>query len=326
MDLYGLEPLIHRIVWPIVGVTLGAAVALKFFRRRDSLFKMAALNPDYGLAKQLLFWMAVLIPVIYFVEFGSIAWTDYKPSLDKEGFDKFLEISKLPILLLSLSIPLTALVAKLHSTAQTARQIEKNKHELFYLHRKEFTAYYQQIGITKYWAGFTATFSINPRIHGRLFKGEVSEGTPKLRVDVVDRLIGQLNSARKLLVETLTESDVYAASSSYIQFSRLVLKLTHFFNIRDVEEVLEATGVKVPGATDLYLPGTNPRRVADVYLVLENYLIAAVEFAGYEEGRRLMLYDKGEFKRILAANIDERIITNVTSAILSGAVVEQMGT
>lgn len=316
MALIELEPLIHLIVWPIVGVTVAAAIALKWFRKRETFFKLAALNPDYGLAKQLLFWMAILIPLVYFVEFGLIVWSDYKPSLDKAGFDTFIEISKLPVLLLSLAIPLTALVAKLHSTAQTARQIEKNKHELFYLHRKEFTSYYQQIGDTNYWGEFKATYKINPRIHGRLFQGEVADGTPTLKADVIDKWIDQLKKIRKHLEDTLNSSSVTEGHAHYIQFCRRVLTLTHFFSIRDIEEMLESKGVLIPGEGELRTVGLNTRRAADVCTVLEGYLIAAVEFSGYEKGKELMRYDKGAFKRLIACHRDDRVIGEITNLIL----------
>lgn len=58
-----------------------------------------------------------------------------------EGFNKFLEISKLPLWLLAIAAPFSVVVARAHGTAQTAYQINeleiKNNQENYYRHRDD---------------------------------------------------------------------------------------------------------------------------------------------------------------------------------------------
>jgi len=71
---------------------------------------------------------------------GFICWREYDLKLDADGFNKFIEISKLPLGLLSLSIPFGVVVNNIHRTIQTDKQIKeaerKNKADGFYSHRK----------------------------------------------------------------------------------------------------------------------------------------------------------------------------------------------
>lgn len=82
-----------------------------------------SLNPETGLDKQLIFWVAILLPITLSLILGFNVWCGYVLSFDTEGYSTFLNISKLPIAVSSLSIPLGVLVGKLHSAKQTARQI-----------------------------------------------------------------------------------------------------------------------------------------------------------------------------------------------------------
>jgi hypothetical protein len=86
-----------------------------------------SLDPDYGLEKQFIFWVAVLLPILIAVALGIPVWIEYCFVFNSEAYGKFLEISKLPIGLSSLSIPLGVLISRLHSAKQTARQIENTQ-------------------------------------------------------------------------------------------------------------------------------------------------------------------------------------------------------
>ncbi|EPF7603088.1 hypothetical protein ACSVJ5_004329 [Vibrio vulnificus] len=89
--------------------------------------KIFSLNPDYGLDKQVLFWLAVLLPIAIAVGLGIPVWIEYSLAFNAEAYDNFLKISRLPIGLSSLAIPLGVLVGRLHSAKQTARQIENTQ-------------------------------------------------------------------------------------------------------------------------------------------------------------------------------------------------------
>lgn len=102
-----------------------------------------------SLLRQGLFWWAIIVPVLSFFYFGYFAWSGYTVSLDSEGFNQFVSISKLPIGLLSLSIPLVAIVVGAHRSIQTREQIEsttdqiaitkkKNSLDEYYAREKNF--------------------------------------------------------------------------------------------------------------------------------------------------------------------------------------------
>ncbi|WP_064120843.1 hypothetical protein [Pseudomonas fluorescens] len=93
------------------------SLALKFF----------TLDPNTGLENQILFWLAIGIPALIAILLGIPVWLPYAFSFTPEGYSKFLEISKLPIGILSLSIPLGVLIGKLHGAKQTAAQIQNTK-------------------------------------------------------------------------------------------------------------------------------------------------------------------------------------------------------
>lgn len=77
-----------------------------------------------SLGHQPLFWIAMVLPVALFLIFGYLSWIGSSPQWDSKGFSHFIEISKLPLGLLTLAIPFTALVTSMHRSIQTAKQIE----------------------------------------------------------------------------------------------------------------------------------------------------------------------------------------------------------
>ncbi|ELY2674686.1 hypothetical protein FZI57_20290 [Cronobacter sakazakii] len=95
---------------------------------------------EQPLFKQKLFTAALIIPLVSFLTFGAIAWIGHKPQLDAEGLNNFIEISKLPLAMLSLAVPLGVVVNNIHRTIQTSAQIReaqrKNKNDFFYSHQK----------------------------------------------------------------------------------------------------------------------------------------------------------------------------------------------
>ncbi|WP_413510456.1 hypothetical protein [Serratia liquefaciens] len=92
------------------------------------------------LSKQWLFWLSILIPLLISLILSIPLWLQTKINLSADGYDNFLRVFKLPIGVLSLSIPLVAIVAHIHRTIQTAKQIEltnqKNTTDRFFSHNK----------------------------------------------------------------------------------------------------------------------------------------------------------------------------------------------
>lgn len=296
------------IILPIllVGLVAGSflwAVILKETGKRESLGNIISLNPNYGLAKQLLFWLSIVTPIIYFFAFGLFAWQGHSVSLTKSGFDTFIELSKMPFALASLSIPMTALVAKLHSTAQTAKQIglasrqikiaeTKNNHDLFYSHRKEFVSFYDVVGELVWLDEFRTAYKIDPRIHARLFKGEPATGIPVLKYEYVDHAITKLRSAETLLSKIIMHDEprLDDAHTSFVDFSRDMFYLIRLFGIKDLSEQIIKCSIYMP-YSDVKgqrhyqaCAGTSTQQAVAIYRCVKSYLLSAVEFAGYHEG------------------------------------------
>lgn len=89
-----------------------------------NIFHELTLNPEQGLHLQPLFWFSILTPFAVFLSFGVYAWEGFQLDFSYDGFENFIRLSKLPLGLLGLSLPLAVLVSRLHSTVQTATQIE----------------------------------------------------------------------------------------------------------------------------------------------------------------------------------------------------------
>ncbi|EFF0242258.1 hypothetical protein G3P84_002153 [Escherichia coli] len=114
--------------------------------KNNNYFEMT----EERLTKQNLFKQSIRIPIISSLYFGIFSWMGHSPQFDADGFSNFIEISKLPIALLSLSIPFVAIVANIHRTIQTENQIrktqqqidlvtEKNRSDAYYAHLKNYS-------------------------------------------------------------------------------------------------------------------------------------------------------------------------------------------
>lgn len=102
-------------------------------------FKFLQLN-ERKLSEQWMFWLSISIPLALSITLSIPLWLQTKINISAEGYDNFLQIFKLPIGVLSLSIPLVAIVAHIHRTIQTAEQIQttrrKNAADSFFSHHK----------------------------------------------------------------------------------------------------------------------------------------------------------------------------------------------
>lgn len=301
------------ILLPPIGWAVLIAPYLKKQRPLDSWRNVLfMLNPEHGLGSQTLFWLVVLAPLTYFVIFGAFAWKGYDVSLNADGFKQFIDISTLPIALLSLSIPLTALVTYLHSTAQTAKQIEKNEHELFYLHRREFIFYFEQIGATTLYDVFKVEFRISPRIHGQFFKGEVKEGIPLLDTCKVDELVGKFKEAERCLAQVLTEPHSDETHQAYFTFCENVNRLINFLAIRDLKLHVETNSYLMswPGAEgrEVQSIGWRADHAIAAFDCLRVYLNNILHFSTYKKGLQdLYKDDRSVVKLCLSEGADDKI-------------------
>ncbi|MFO3907196.1 hypothetical protein AAHD62_22155 [Enterobacter hormaechei] len=92
------------------------------------------------LTHQPLFRAVIIIPIVSFFLIGGVAWSGHSIQLDENGLNNFLNISKLPLAVLSLTLPFGVIVNNVHRTIQTDRQIKeaerKNNLDRYYAHRK----------------------------------------------------------------------------------------------------------------------------------------------------------------------------------------------
>ncbi|EGN3778275.1 hypothetical protein IH024_003580, partial [Salmonella enterica] len=111
---------------------------------------------EKNLLKQKLFWLSIGIPVFSFCYFGMFAWWGKTPVLSANGYARFYEISKFPLMLLASSVPLGAIVNNIHRTIQTETQLSrtesqiemikiKNKSDSFYAHQKSYADIFKTV-------------------------------------------------------------------------------------------------------------------------------------------------------------------------------------
>ncbi len=106
-----------------------------------------------NLFNQELFWIAILTPAFSFIYFGFFSWLGHVPQVDSKGMGNFLEISKLPLILLASAVPLGAIVTNLHRTYQVEAQIKtaeaKNLLDGYYAHNKYHVECFSKINISR---------------------------------------------------------------------------------------------------------------------------------------------------------------------------------
>lgn len=111
---------------------------------------------EKNLLKQPLFIASIAVPFQMFILYGFWAWNGHALDFTSEGFNRFLDISKLPLLMLASSVPLAAIVSNIHRTTQTENQIEKtqkqinlviekNKTDSYYSHLKSYSDIFQTL-------------------------------------------------------------------------------------------------------------------------------------------------------------------------------------
>lgn len=161
---------------PITWVVLICSFANSNSRDPDATaFNFAYhLNPRQGLASQgpFRFWISSIL--VYFSVAGYICWRPYSLSFTPEGFDKFIEISKFPLALLSLTVPVGVFISRLHSTQQTAAQIEvtdaKNRLDSFHAQRKGIVEYISSLGTIELAHQVELKIQVNQAFHSAIFR------------------------------------------------------------------------------------------------------------------------------------------------------------
>lgn len=304
---------------PLIIIT-GVLGAGSLWRRRLTI--ALTLRTDKGLSNQGMLWLSIFGPFLYFMAFGSIAWQGYEVSITGEGLNTFFSISKLPLAILSLAIPLSILVSRFHATKQTAEKIKitrlKNNLDLFNSHRNQLFSYFSQIGEVIYCDCFTAKFRVHPRVHKNFFEGSPADGTPHPNEDSFNDIESELRTARWQLDAVITDKNPEVTYSFYIaNLCSTIYHLSEKLGLPEVYKDLAEKSVLVPvkldnGKRELLTVGTTTDEIVFAYRYAKDYYENLCDFAGRNlsehEDESLKYIDAGgKFRNIKEENVIERL-------------------
>lgn len=308
---------------PLVIVYFTLGCGNDFFER---LMSTLTLNEESGLAKQGLLWLSILSPLLYFFAFGVLSWSEYSISVTSTGLNKFFSISVLPLGALSLSLPLSVLVSRLHATKQTARQIritqQKNNIDLFHSHRKELFSYFSQIGDVQYLDCLTGKFKVHPRVHKVFFSGRPETGIPQINEEAFKEIERELSTARWQLHSIIQEVNPQLTYSFYIaNFCSTIYRLSEKLGLPEIFNDLAQNSVLVPIVLDgkekmeLLTVGKTTDEAVAAYRYAKGYFQNLCDFAGRElkitEDEALKYIDiGGKFRTIKEEKVIERLHQN----------------
>ena len=265
------------------------------------------LHEEKGLSSQGLLWLSIFCPLLYFVALGIVAWQGYEILITGDGINTFFSISKLPLAMLSLAIPLSVLVSRFHATKQTAEQIKitrlKNNLDLFNSHRNELFSYFSQIGEVNYLDCFTAKFKVHPRVHKNFFNGSPVNGIPDLNEDSFKDIENELSSARWQLDTVITNKNPDITYDLYIaNLCSTIYRLSQKLGLPEIYETLADKSILVPVVLnnekkELLTVGTTTYEIVSAYRYAKGYYENLCDFAGRE-----LEETENEFLKYIDAN------------------------
>lgn len=256
----------------------------------DKFRSAFSLDSSKGLINQGLLWLSILTPLFLALSLGMWVWPDYRVDLSLAGYKKFVEISLLPLGVASISLPLTGLVARFHSTRQTARQIEvvsfKNNVDAFYTHRKEMIGYFAALGEVKYLDVITFSYKIHPVLHLRFFKGAPEKGFPQVKREYFNYVESRILGASKFLNGLLCgEGGSIGLLSLYINACNDMYLASEALAIPEISNDLFLEGVQIkgePGDYNYITMGTTTLQALAAIRYLKGYYDNLCDFAGVE--------------------------------------------
>jgi len=285
-----------------------------FNAEESNKIRLFSLDAEKGLAQQGYLWISICVPVFYFFAFGAVAWEGYAPEMSAQGFAEFLRVSTLPIGLLSLAIPLTILVSRIHATHQTSKQIEitrhKNNLDSYYAHRKAMFEYFDKIDPIDYPGAIKGVFNISPRLHLRFFidKGP-SKGTPEVNGEMFAKSLItiaeiQFNIHNALLSDAKLEERIgnYADACTKIYYLAGALGLSVIYEgikgASDYDEIHFKPNASSYQDLTFWCLGSSTDQLVGAYRYVRSFLRALCEFAGQDvyffDEKKYPLIDKGK--------------------------------
>lgn len=255
-------------------------------------YSVLTLDTKEGLIKQGLLWFSILTPVLVSLCLGCWVWVDYMPELSGDGFKKFIEISILPIAVMSLALPLAGLVSKFHSTQQTAAQIKvvsfKNNLDAFYAHRKELISYFDLMGEYSFLGVLSFKYKLHPVVHLRFFDGTPEQGVPTINTLSFEYIRMHLLSAADKLNGMLKAADsADDLLAFYLSACRDINKVSEGLHITEVVNGLAVSGVMVrtqgeEEGYDISTVGTTGLHLIGAMRFARSFFDALCDFSGEE--------------------------------------------
>ncbi len=292
----------------------------------ERLKSALTLDEERGLAEQGLLWVSIISPFLYFIALGVIAWEGYSISLTSDGLKVFFSISTLPLGTLSLSLPLSVLVSRLHATKQTAKQIkitnQKNNIDLFHSHRKELFSYFGQICEVEYIDCLAGKFKVHPRVHKNFFMGKPENGVPLINLDAFKDIESELLSARWQLDSIIRDVNPQLTYSFYIaNFCSTIYRLSEKLGLPEIYVDLAERSILVPTKLDgkeemdLLTVGKTTDEAVAAYRYAKSYYHNLCDFAGKEpvhtEDNKLKYIEMGgKFRKEKEEKVIERLHKN----------------
>lgn len=323
-DIAKLSALIFLPIFiPILVVAFTLGNGPWFFDRFKSTL---TLHEEKGLAEQGLLWISILSPILYSLALGAISWSGHSISITSDGLKTFFSISTLPLGALSLALPLSILISRLHATKQTARQIritqQKNNIDLFHSHRKELFSYFSQIGEIRYLDCLTGKFKVHPRVHKVFFTGHPEDGVPLIDEAAFIDIERELSSARRHLDLIIRDTDPKLTYSLYIaNFCSTIYRLSEKLGLPEIYVELSQQSTLVPTQLngnekiDLVTVGKTTDESVAAYRYAKGYFQNLCDFAGrtpkFTEEESLNYIDTGgKFRSIKKEQVIERLHRN----------------
>jgi hypothetical protein len=283
--------LIALIFFPLV---LGFIFTFSFISKGSGFIErtrfILTLHPELGLMKQGLLWLVIFTPILYFLATGFLTWQDYDVLLNANGFQTFLQISILPLTLFSLAIPLSVLVSRLHSTEQSAKQIEivshKNNLDTYRSHRQELFSYFEQIGETDYLSCIKVSFKVHPRLHRNFFLGSPGDGLPEPNETAFEDIVSELSTARWAIDATLRDVNKPMTLSFYLNACSAIFRLSEKLGIPEIYSELADKGVLIPAKLEkqpelesILTVGTTTDELIAAFRIARSFYLNLCDFA-----------------------------------------------
>jgi len=181
-----------------------------------------AFSPHRPLYCEWLFWASILVPILIgMLMILTTLPTRYTFAWTADGFNHFLELSKLPLGIASLSIPLGTIAAVMHRSAQTSKQIELSlelsKNKDFKEHRNDF--------IDEFKGFLPKECSVNVNHLYKVFFPESLDRDYKIRIPVsLISLFNFINESPKEVVFKNLFSDEYYHKLSSDEYLKIIIE------------------------------------------------------------------------------------------------------